>query len=26
VERTAPGQLACMYAGDVVVGYGTIRA
>ncbi len=23
-ERTAPGQLACMYAGDVVVGYGTI--
>ncbi len=26
VERTAPGQLACMYAGDVVVGYGTIAA
>jgi tRNA-uridine 2-sulfurtransferase len=25
-ERTAPGQLACMYAGDVVVGYGTIAA
>jgi len=24
VERTAPGQLACLYAGDVVVGYGTI--
>jgi tRNA-specific 2-thiouridylase len=24
VERTAPGQIACMYAGDVVVGYGTI--
>jgi tRNA-specific 2-thiouridylase len=23
-ERTAPGQLACLYAGDVVVGYGTI--
>jgi tRNA-uridine 2-sulfurtransferase len=26
VERTAPGQLACLYAGDVVVGYGTIAA
>ena len=25
-ERTAPGQLACMYAGEVVVGYGTIAA
>jgi tRNA-uridine 2-sulfurtransferase len=25
-ERTAPGQLACLYAGDVVVGYGTITA
>ena len=25
-ERTAPGQLACLYAGDVVVGYGTISA
>ncbi len=25
-ERTAPGQLACMYAGDVVVGHGTIAA
>jgi len=25
-ERTAPGQLACMYAGDVVVGYGTVVA
>jgi len=24
VERTAPGQIACLYAGDVVVGYGTI--
>jgi tRNA-specific 2-thiouridylase len=23
-ERTAPGQLACLYAGDLVVGYGTI--
>jgi tRNA-specific 2-thiouridylase len=23
-ERTAPGQLACMYAGDIVVGYGTV--
>jgi tRNA-specific 2-thiouridylase len=26
VERTAPGQIACLYAGDVVVGYGTIAA
>jgi tRNA-specific 2-thiouridylase len=26
IERTAPGQLACLYAGDVVVGYGTITA
>ncbi len=26
LERTAPGQLACMYAGDVVVGHGTIAA
>lgn len=25
-ERTAPGQLACLYAGDIVVGYGTITA
>jgi tRNA-specific 2-thiouridylase len=24
VERTAPGQLACLYAGDVIVGHGTI--
>jgi len=24
VERTAPGQIACLYAGDVVVGHGTI--
>ena len=23
-ERTAPGQLACLYADEVVVGYGTI--
>ena len=23
-ERTAPGQLACLYAGDLVVGRGTI--
>jgi tRNA-uridine 2-sulfurtransferase len=26
VERTAPGQFACLYAGDVIVGYGTIAA
>jgi tRNA-specific 2-thiouridylase len=25
-ERTAPGQVACLYAGDRVVGYGTIAA
>jgi tRNA-specific 2-thiouridylase len=25
-ERTAPGQIACLYAGDVVVGHGTIAA
>jgi tRNA-uridine 2-sulfurtransferase len=25
-ERTAPGQLACLYVGDVVVGHGTITA
>lgn len=25
-ERTAPGQMACLYAGDTVVGYGTIAA
>jgi tRNA-specific 2-thiouridylase len=24
VERTAPGQIACLYAGDLIVGYGTI--
>jgi tRNA-specific 2-thiouridylase len=23
-ERTAPGQLACLYAGDLLVGYGTV--
>jgi tRNA-uridine 2-sulfurtransferase len=26
LERTAPGQIACMYAGELVVGYGTITA
>lgn len=25
-ERTAPGQLACLYAGELVAGYGTIAA
>ncbi|HWX96986.1 MAG TPA: tRNA 2-thiouridine(34) synthase MnmA [Solirubrobacteraceae bacterium] len=25
-ERTAPGQIACLYAGDVVVGFGTVAA
>ncbi len=25
-ERTAPGQLACLYAGDLVVGHGAIAA
>ena len=25
-ERTAPGQLACLYSGELVVGYGTIAA
>ena len=25
-ERTAPGQFACLYAGDVIVGYGTVAA
>jgi tRNA-uridine 2-sulfurtransferase len=24
LERTAPGQLACLYEGDLIVGYGTI--
>jgi tRNA U34 2-thiouridine synthase MnmA/TrmU len=23
-ERTAPGQFACLYSGDVIVGHGTI--
>jgi tRNA-specific 2-thiouridylase len=23
-ERTAPGQLACLYSGEIVVGYGTV--
>jgi tRNA-specific 2-thiouridylase len=26
IERTAPGQIACLYAGDVVVGHGTIAS
>jgi len=25
-ERTAPGQLACLYAGELVIGHGTIAA
>jgi hypothetical protein len=25
-ERTAPGQLACLYAGELIVGYGTLAA
>jgi tRNA-specific 2-thiouridylase len=25
-ERTAPGQFACLYAGDVIVGHGTIAS
>ncbi len=25
-ERTAPGQIACLYSGDLVVGHGTIAA
>jgi tRNA-uridine 2-sulfurtransferase len=25
-ERTAPGQVACLYAGDEIVGYGTIAS
>ncbi|HMD58075.1 MAG TPA: tRNA 2-thiouridine(34) synthase MnmA [Solirubrobacteraceae bacterium] len=25
-ERTAPGQLACLYSGEVVVGHGTVTA
>ncbi len=26
IERTAPGQIACLYAGDVIVGLGTIAS
>lgn len=26
IERTAPGQIACLYAGDAIVGYGTVAA
>ncbi len=26
IERTAPGQIACLFAGDVIVGYGTIAS
>jgi tRNA-specific 2-thiouridylase len=26
IERTAPGQLACLYAGEVILGYGTVAA
>ncbi len=26
VERTAPGQIACLYSGDLVIGHGTIAA
>jgi tRNA-specific 2-thiouridylase len=26
IERTAPGQVACLYAGDVIVGHGTITS
>ncbi len=26
LERTAPGQIACLYAGELVVGHGTITA
>jgi tRNA-specific 2-thiouridylase len=25
-ERTAPGQIACLYSGEIIVGYGTIAA
>ncbi len=24
IERTAPGQMACLYAGEVILGYGTL--
>jgi tRNA-specific 2-thiouridylase len=26
IERTAPGQMACLYAGDLIVGHGTIAS
>jgi tRNA-specific 2-thiouridylase len=26
IERTAPGQIACLYAGDTIVGHGTIAS
>ncbi len=26
IERTAPGQIACLYEGDIILGYGTIAA
>ncbi|HXQ00151.1 MAG TPA: iron-sulfur cluster assembly scaffold protein [Solirubrobacteraceae bacterium] len=26
IERTAPGQVACLYAGDTIVGHGTIAS
>jgi tRNA U34 2-thiouridine synthase MnmA/TrmU len=25
-ERTAPGQIACLYSGDLVAGYATVAA
>jgi tRNA-uridine 2-sulfurtransferase len=26
IERTAPGQIACLYAGDTIIGHGTIAS
>jgi tRNA-specific 2-thiouridylase len=26
IERTAPGQIACLYDGDIILGYGTVAA
>ncbi len=26
IERTAPGQIACLFAGDLIVGYGTVTS
>jgi tRNA-specific 2-thiouridylase len=26
ITRTAPGQIACLYEGDVIIGYGTVAA